>query len=82
MTREEAIRYIRTVFTKDLADKIILALEDAPSVYPKSDKSAFTLEELELLDQCLSKHFYSISGMPNTVVSCAEKIQKLKERME
>ena len=28
MTREEAIRHIRTVFTKDLADEIILALED------------------------------------------------------
>ena len=28
MTKEEAIRHIRTVFTKDLADEIILALED------------------------------------------------------
>ena len=57
-------------------------LRNISSIYPKSDKSAFTLEELELLDQCLSKHFYSISGTPNTVVSCAEKIQKLKERIE
>lgn len=53
---------------------------DLPSVYPKSDKPVFTLEELELLDQCLSKHFYSINGMPDIVVSCAVKIQKLKEQ--
>ena len=39
----------------------------------------FTNEELDYLEQCLSKHFYSIGGMPEIIISCYEKIQKLKE---
>lgn len=40
----------------------------------------FTLEELELLEKCLSKYFFDIGGIPEVVISCEEKIIKSKER--
>ena len=39
----------------------------------------FTYEEAELLSQCLSAYFYNIEGTPETVVSCAKKLQKAVE---
>ena len=55
MTREEAIRHIRTVFSKDLADNIILVLEDKSSVYPKSDKPITAKDISEAKVDYLSK---------------------------
>ena len=54
-----------------------LAVEQLPSVQPM-----FTNEEIELLGQCLSRHFYMISGVPQTVLSCMEKLNKLKQESE
>ena len=42
----------------------------------------FTKDEIELLSMCLSKHFYSISGFPANVLSCAMKLEDYKERLE
>jgi len=45
-------------------------------------KIDFTQEEIELLLQCLSAHFFQIGGMPETVVSCVEKLQDVCENKE
>ena len=42
----------------------------------------FTKDEIELLSMCLSKHFYSISGFPANVLSCAMKLEDYKERLD
>ena len=44
-----------------------------------NENISFTLEELELLEKCLSKYFFDIGGIPEVVISCEEKIIKLKE---
>lgn len=44
-----------------------------------NENISFTLEELELLEKCLSKYFFDIGGIPKVVISCEEKIIKLKE---
>ena len=41
----------------------------------------FTLEEIELLEKCLTKYLYFVGGSPSDVISCAEKLQKLKEQL-
>lgn len=43
----------------------------------KSIENQFTHEELEILGQCLSKHIYTIGGVPDVVLKCGEKIVNL-----
>ena len=47
-----------------------------------NENISFTLEELELLEKCLSKYFFDIGGIPEVVISCEKKIIKLKENSE
>ena len=42
----------------------------------------FSLEELELLEKCLSKYCYEVSGLPTVVLSVYNKLQILKEEAE
>ena len=63
--------------------KKIYTVGDAVEAYEELQKEVakqikFTPEELELLEQCLSKYLYSVGGMPDVAISCAEKLIKLK----
>lgn len=63
--------------------KKIYGIGDEEEAYEELQKDVteqvkFTLEELELLEQCLSKFLYSVGGMPDVAISCAEKLIKLK----
>lgn len=49
------------------------------SNYKPQKNIYLTNEEIELLEQCLSKYFYDIDGTPDMVISCAEKLREAKK---
>ena len=42
-------------------------------------KNQLTVEEIDKIEECFSKHFYMVGGSPESLISITEKLIKLKE---